>query len=612
MREQEVKLPQWPGKSKKSCVELNNPSEESYKRPGNPDVQCQCSYSAALNVTGSQPKCTYCPLGSYSDGTLLQCAKCAEGSAAIPGYYLNMFAEGNPPGILKQECSGDFCSKAENSQFWEHRGDYMATKRLPGNFETTISFHDIPIDYYDARIFINCSVDCRITAGESKLAKHDHCYLKMIILKNNETIKDIDCVSKYRSQYRNGTIRKHHFPLKGPGSYTFKVFFHHEDEAYNSLVSYEARIHGVEISGARSGSAKSCKKCIAGTRVSDDSAFCEKCPPGTYSNAGATKCTPCLAGYFSSKNGSKSCTKCGSGTKSNLNKDGCDYNGCKFRAAEGVDYDLSPLTVRGGPMHRVKTYVSNSHHYFPVLYYINLCSYEHDNTSCMVTIKELNQTSRKYEVVESRSLKTMACKRWGFDTLYSYSIGEVLNFIPLKDNLTGGLMINLTGGYRCWHREHKVLSVPSTSILMICDLYRGVGQPEPRSNASAIDDKNCHFQLSWRTTYACPMCTEKDYSIVYSQCNDEGSQTVTYSRVKQCRTEKDVYTKLQSCEKSGTSAPLIATVVIALIFIVILVVFVVYYVRRNRDLRDKLFVPGKAFSKVQDEDAEELVDNMIS
>lgn len=81
----------------------------------------------------------------------------------------------------------------------------------------------------------------------------------------------------------------------------FRAVFHHEDEANFSMLSYEARIHHVEITGAPHGSARQCVRCAPGTRVSEDGAFCVKCPPGFYSKGGTPKCTQCPAGTFSNK-----------------------------------------------------------------------------------------------------------------------------------------------------------------------------------------------------------------------------------------------------------------------------------------------------------------------
>ena len=77
------------------------------------------------------------------------------------------------------------------------------------------------------------------------------------------------------------------------------------------------------------------------------------------------------------------------------------------------------------------------------------------------------------------NLKTMACKRWSFDENHSFSIGEVMRFLPWEGNETNGLLVKLTGGYRCWNRIQKSYQSPVTNILMKCDLNIDVGFPEP-------------------------------------------------------------------------------------------------------------------------------------
>ena len=79
----------------------------------------------------------------------------------------------------------------------------------------------------------------------------------------------------------------------------------------------------------------------------------------------------------------------------------------------------------------------------------------------------------------------MACKRWSFDENHSYSIGEVLNFLPSK-NESSGLLIKLTGGYRCWNKFNKSYQEPVTTIDMKCDLNIEFGYPEPLDKYSGI------------------------------------------------------------------------------------------------------------------------------
>ena len=176
-------------------------------------------------------------------------------------------------------------------------------------------------------------------------------------------------------------------------SFYFRVLFHHEDEGNYSLLSYEARIYHFDITGAKDGSAKECIRCPAGEYLTKTGAFCNKCSKGTYSKEGSTSCLNCSEGYFSDKEGSGECTKCGAETTSNKAKDGCDYNNCRFKYKDS-EYDLSPLKSDGGPMHRVSTYRPKSKYFFPLHYYVNICSLKHDNTSC-TTMKRMDDPTKK-------------------------------------------------------------------------------------------------------------------------------------------------------------------------------------------------------------------------
>lgn len=606
---QTANLPLLPGNTHNSCINKTSPPEDR-------DVPCACQPGYALSTSGT-PKCIECKTGTTSDGTLPECKTCPKGSAAIPGLYLDFFPGEKLTSAITQRCSGD-CPKTfkKNVNIWEPRGQYLATHRFAGNFDSVLEFPDVHVDYINAKVSFNCSVDCRMTyTKKPKLAKHNHCYLKMTVKKGNKTMYTTDCVSRYYHYLRNGTVRHHEYRLREPGNYSFSALFHHEDEANISFVSYEARIHYVHILGAVQGSSKACVECPAGTKAEKN--LCVECPVGTYSRIGSIACTPCPNGSFSDVEGSKKCIPCGSGTTSNAMRDGCDYGNCTFSPAEGIVYDLSPLKVVNGSMYRVRNYNKKAHHYFPLIYHINICSLSHDNSSCLVKKRRINRNTpqKRLEVYKEIYLKTMACKRWSFDKYQSYPIGRVLNFLPLK-NISSGLMINLTHGYQCWHKPTSQHVAASTSIIMQCDPNAGVGKPEARSNDTSID-KYCHYELLWRTVYACPLCRDKDYSKVYSKCIN-GKRYVTNSRLTDCRLTdnyKDLMVEIQNCstddQESGSSSnkTLVIVLIVLALIITILIVFVVYYARRNRYLRDTIFLPGKSFSKVQD-DEDELVDNM--
>ena len=95
--------------------------------------------------------------------------------------------------------------------------------------------------------------------------------------------------------------------------------------------------------------------------------------------------------------GTSKCLRCGQNTKSTKNKDGCDPMGCKFSPKGDVHYDLSMLSRPGGPMFRVipselkatkirgsKTRTARDSPPFIREFYINLCTVNHDNTSCLI------------------------------------------------------------------------------------------------------------------------------------------------------------------------------------------------------------------------------------
>lgn len=615
IRPQKWYLPKWPGTSHMPCKKTKD-------LPAAKDVRCRCPSGKALTTTNpSRISCEACPLGTYSDGYMSSCQKCPAGQAAVPGFYFDLFADDKISSLFKQSCSGKYCHTNDN-QYWLPRGSFMATRRIPGNFELGLMLEDITIDYYNAYLTLNCSLDCRIDG--KRLAKHDHCTLNFALQRWNTssnqyyTVREGDCVNQYRQYMRDGRVMKHTYPINEQGKYRLKALFHHEDEGNYSLLSYEARIHRIDIFGAKSGSAKSCIKCTAGTYLTNDGGFCRKCPNGTYSNEGSTHCTRCPGNMFADKEGSAQCTKCGEGTTSNANRDGCDYNGCRYQYDNDTLYDLSPLSVNGGPMYKVRTYRPKSKYFFPLYYYINICSLKHDNSSC-TTMQRVDNMDNKV-IRKSVIVKTMACKRWSFDEQNSYSIGEVLNFLPLKGNETNGLIIKLTGGYRCWNKLAKVYQVPATMIHMKCDMEADIGYPEPLDNNTAID-RNCLFAIQWRTKYACRICKKRDTREIKGVCVD-GKQIITYIRSSGCRGENNqpsVTIKHRLCEtqkmtKINTGGrndtPLIVAIVIAVLVILILIFFLVYYARRNRYLRGRIFVPGKSFSKVQEEDEDELVDNM--
>lgn len=115
-----------------------------------------------------------------------------------------------------------FCLFLQQDQnHWKVRGNYIATARLPGNFEIQTDTMDFDVKYHAAKLSFKCSVNCKMSPTNNRLSKHDHCYLKFILKRNDEVIKAEDCVNRYRPQMRNGSIQSHSYDLSKPGKYRF-------------------------------------------------------------------------------------------------------------------------------------------------------------------------------------------------------------------------------------------------------------------------------------------------------------------------------------------------------------------------------------------------------
>ena len=82
----------------------------------------------------------------------------------------------------------------------------------------------------------------------------------------------------------------------------FRWTFHQNDDEKTNVLSYQAKVHSINILGVVGGPAKECIKCGEGSQVSADGTSCEKCGVGTYSKDGI-KCISCKDGYFTDKVG---------------------------------------------------------------------------------------------------------------------------------------------------------------------------------------------------------------------------------------------------------------------------------------------------------------------
>jgi len=380
------------------------------------------------------------------------------------------------------------------------------------------------------------------------------------------------------------------------------------------------------ITGAKDGSARKCVRCQKGEYLSADGTFCLKCPAGKYSMENSTQCLDCPDGMFSNKEGSGTCSECGAGTTNTIEKTGCDYNNCQYRSGKNVLYDLSPLRVDGGPMYRVKG-IGREGLYSRSRYYVNVCSLKHDNTSCM-TKKSVKGYYGKYKT-KAITMNTLACRSVSYGTSYSRStsFGEILHFLPLPGNETNGLQLNFRSrSISCYDQKVKKYKARQTIIQMLCDMTKGVGQPEISDNSTTGKQapvKGCIMRLHWRSKFACRIChEEEDFKKIFGQCKN-GQRQVTYIQNEGCRTideKPTIVVKTETCTnkasstspgKKNNSALIGATSASIILLLVVLLIVFVYFKRYRGEAGVKRNIFNKTFSRIQKDDEEDLVDDDV-
>jgi hypothetical protein len=62
------------------------------------------------------------------------------------------------------------------------------------------------------------------------------------------------------------------------------------------------------------------------------------------------------------------------------------------------------------------------------------------------------------------------------------------------------------------------------TIVFRCDPEAGLGHPDVPHGHTDIEFETCEYEFVWTTVYACPLCSENDYTAIVGQC-DVGSST---------------------------------------------------------------------------------------
>eukprot|EP01129_Flabellula_baltica_P009966 TRINITY_DN4153_c0_g1_i2.p1 TRINITY_DN4153_c0_g1~~TRINITY_DN4153_c0_g1_i2.p1 ORF type:complete len:1569 (-),score=281.58 TRINITY_DN4153_c0_g1_i2:27-4733(-) len=266
----------------------------------------------------------------------------------------------------------------------------------------------------------------------------------------------------------------------GKHNLTFTYFHYDEDmTAQTDHIS----ILKIELYGSLSGLPTSCERCGPGQEPSMDRTVCLPCEGGTYKSSDMDTCQACPSGTVSQK-GQGECISCGHNVFPNSDQDECDET-CEFSIGEN-NFDMSPLARTNemyGPINDREGHT----------YYLNICSKRHSDRVCSDS--------------NGDPISTYACQITTNNI--GKDLGDTMGFYEGVD----GIVLEFTHGSTCSDGQ-----VRTTNVTFYCDPSQGIGYPRPGVSGSIVEDSHCHYIFTWASLYACPLCTNSDYSYYYTEC----------------------------------------------------------------------------------------------
>ncbi|CAE8626224.1 unnamed protein product, partial [Polarella glacialis] len=314
------------------------------------------------------------------------------------------------------------------------------------------------------------------------------------------------------------------------------------------------------VAGAGSGS---CRHCPAGQGLpSPSSATCQPCPPGRSSTdytSGIAKedsgtCKPCPAGRSSSGDGglgSESCRDCGPGLQSLEGAGYCEplasighWSSHAIEAAWHIGQAavLNSASNSGLRMVRIEDRV----------FYIDLFTprqrpdgpsfeFEAEGATATAASQPLASLAFWWEWLPPREeligYLDSGCEARGGS--YVRAVGDVIEGIDVADPSADGptgLWASFSG---LCEETGSAPRVRRAQIFLHCDLFQS---PEDLSlsfmdgmRPSSEDGRSCEdFALEWRTSAACPVCSESSWRPVFAGGCEETGRKVTYMADPPC------------------------------------------------------------------------------
>jgi hypothetical protein len=225
----------------------------------------------------------------------------------------------------------------------------------------------------------------------------------------------------------------------------------------------------------------------------------------------------------------------------------------------------------GGPMWGPVNDPNNS-----MSYYINMCTKDTSNTTCMGR--------------DGAGMQVFACQEATIsdefhENYLAVSLGEVMAFYELEQAPRSGLIVSFQGGSRCSNGQSR-----SLNITMLCDRSAGRGEPALYPG-SAVEYEKCRYHLLWRSQFACPLCTEEDMKAIPGECSITGKRPVNmaWNEPKVCHGgEKLPPVQLEDCVAVVLDKTKVAIIVLAssAVFLLLCLALIFLYIRNRKIYRE--------------------------
>uniref|UniRef100_A0A8C1AQ31 Endosome-lysosome associated apoptosis and autophagy regulator 1 n=1 Tax=Cyprinus carpio carpio TaxID=630221 RepID=A0A8C1AQ31_CYPCA len=447
--------------------------------------------------------CEPCPHGFYSNGT--ECSECPAGMEPVVGFEYKWWNK--MPSNMRSSMFVSYWGLVVTG--WEVAGDYIYT--TPSNQDSDYMMLTLTVPGYSINClrFVFMSLQGQsewsniVESWSGSMGKQSYSYL----IKSNNTVS-----------FTWGFQRTGIFSTK------------------NEYSSDYAKIYSVHLTNVIGGVASECRQCALAA-VGSESA-CVPCPPGHYMLNGTGVCKSCPSNTIIRPEqaiGKQACIPCGPNTYSNEGRSACmsDCTLALHHKGEMLNYDFFPLanvtSFQSSPR-----FTSKGLQYF---HHFNVALCGAENRALASCVENVTESKRdvKGDICQSTVVPSEV-RGQSVVSSQPFNIGDTLigecyhGFeISIKHTYPTGSC----GFIRCKlfilrKTTQACKNGRSASIRLRCDptvtLKNHVSLP---SNCSEGTCDGCSFHFLWRSQYACPLCSERNYKEIVSACI-QGIQRTTY------------------------------------------------------------------------------------